>query len=142
MNLKKHFWFEHSTTGGNFRIKGWIHQIFSPICFTKIFLSLSGWKWEQSSYGSKTGFLFSVYHLKSNHNKYSLSKFVDSKFEIGEWWNYLMNSYKSFSSHSYIGTTSHEKRKIRWEIRRHEMQCLRKNLLELEKSWSSYVGAH
>ena len=52
--------------------------------FPRIFLS---WNRKQTSYWSKT--VFSQFAgWKRNHIKYSLKKFVDSEFEIGEtiWW--------------------------------------------------------
>ena len=64
--------------------------------FPQTILSLSSWKWKQTSYGSKTGFFLSLPVEKAILiNRYSLWKFVDSKFEIRDWWNYLMNSFKA-----------------------------------------------
>ena len=63
-------------------------RIFSRIFFPIIFLSLTTWK--KLLIGSKQFFYSQFDSWKRNHNKYSLKKFVDSEFEIGE--NYLMNS--------------------------------------------------
>jgi hypothetical protein len=49
---------------------------------------LSSWKRKQTSHWFKTSVFSQFASWKRNHNEYSLKKFVDSEFEIGEsiWW--------------------------------------------------------
>ena len=55
----------------------WIHQMFSPICFTifpQTFLSLSSWKWTHISFIYPKQSFSQFASWKRNHNKYLLQK--------------------------------------------------------------------
>ena len=88
----------------------WVHQMFSPICFTNFVHDFfSVWaveKVNKLSIGSKQIFFFSVHQLKKKSWQIFVKKIVDSEFEIGEiiWWilHMSLNSQKIWNALAQI----------------------------------------
>ena len=66
----------------------------SPICFTNFFSQFFSMLFFQFLLLQNIFFQFASW--KRNHNKYSLKKFVDSEFVIGEptWWSHFLSKMK------------------------------------------------